>query len=112
MKRHLGLLLAISTMTAQVARAQAQAESRERFVCVYGSSHRFIDIYRLAARGPRGGGCRVDYTRDGATRQLWSSSGDYKYCVNRAVGLVTRLSKGNFSCRPETAESPVESSTP
>ena len=89
--------------------AQSDASApRERFVCTFGGTQRLIDIYRLGA----GGGCRVDYTRNGDTKQLWSAHGDYAYCVKKAVGLVTRLSKGHFSCRPRTAEAGVESSTP
>jgi hypothetical protein len=109
---HVGLMLAVWLIAANAAQAQAQPQSRERFVCTFGSSHRFIDIYRLAAGGPRGGGCRVDYTRDGVTKRLWSASGDYAYCVKRAVGLVTTLSKGNFSCRPQTAEPSAGSGSP
>lgn len=108
----IGLVFAVWTIAANAAGAQAQAESRERFVCTFGSSHRFIDIYRLAAGGPRGGGCRVDYTRDGVTRRLWSANGDYAYCVKRAVGLVTTLSRGKFSCRPQTAEAPDGAGSP
>ena len=108
----LGLMLAVWVVGANAAGAQAQPESRERFVCTFGNSHRFIDIYRLAAGGPRGVGCRVDYTRDGVTKRLWSASGDYAYCVKRAVGLVTTLSRGNFSCRPQTAEPSAASGSP
>ncbi len=98
----IGLLLAV--WTVGVNAAPAQPESRERFVCTFGSSHRFIDIYRLAASGPRSGACRVDYIRDGVTKRLWSANGDYAYCVKKAVGLVTTLTRGSFSCRPQTAE--------
>jgi hypothetical protein len=104
---HIALML-VCTIAAHAARAQAQPESRERFVCNFGTSHRFIDIYRLAASGPRGGGCRVDYTKDGVTKRLWAANGDYAYCVKRAVGLVTTLSKGNFSCKPQTVEPSAE----
>ena len=36
------------------------------------------------------------------TQPVWSANGDYAYCVKMAVGLVTKLSKGNFSCKPQT----------
>jgi hypothetical protein len=98
------VVFAFAAITPNAARAEAQPEARERFVCTFGGTPRYIDIYRLAARGPRGGGCRVDYTRNGVTRQVWAASGDYAYCVKRAVGLVTKLSKGHFSCKPQTAE--------
>jgi hypothetical protein len=104
--RHVGLMLAVGSLAASAGWAEAQPESRERFVCTFGASHRYVDIYRLASRGPRGGGCRVDYTRDGVTKPVWSATGDYAYCVKRAVNLVTKLSKGNFSCRPQTVDQP------
>ncbi|MGD0505458.1 MAG: hypothetical protein ABSD02_22275 [Steroidobacteraceae bacterium] len=109
---HIGLMLVVLTLTATSGWTEAEPESRERFVCNFGANQRFIDIYRLAASGPRGGGCRVDYTRDGVTKRLWSASGDYAYCVKRALGLVTTLSKGSFSCRPETNESPRGPNSP
>ena len=65
---HIGLMLVVLTLTATSGWTEAEPESRERFVCNFGANQRFIDIYRLAASGPRGGGCRVDYTRDGVTK--------------------------------------------
>jgi hypothetical protein len=96
-----GLMIVLSTAAATTGWGEAQSESRERFVCTFGTNQRFIDIYRLASPGPRGG-CRVDYTRNGVTKPVWSANGDYAYCVKMAVGLVTKLSKGNFSCKPQT----------
>lgn len=108
---HIGLMIVFSAAAATASWGDAQPESRERFVCTFGASQRFIDIYRLASRGPRGGGCRVDYTKDGVAKEVWSASGNYAYCVNKAVGLVTKLSKGNFSCKPQTSVKP-ESAAP
>jgi hypothetical protein len=96
-------LLAWCVIAASASAAEPPAESRERFVCTFGASQRLVDIYRVAATGARPG-CRVDYTKEGVTRQLWSSSGDYAFCVKQAVGLVTKLSKGNFSCKPQTVD--------
>jgi hypothetical protein len=107
--KHVGSVLVICCFSvgclveAGSSWSDAQPEARERFVCTFGASQRFIDIYRLASHGPRGAGCRVDYTKNGLTKPVWSSSGDYAYCVKQAVGLVTQLSKGHFSCRPQTA---------
>ena len=104
-----GLMVAVSAMGAGSARTEAQSGSRdpsapqERFVCTFGGSQRLIDIYRGAPAGRRGG-CRVDYTRNGVTKQMWSAQADYAYCVKKAVGLVTELSKGHFSCKPQSAE--------
>jgi hypothetical protein len=110
---HIGLMLVICLIEASASWSEAQPESRERFVCTFGGGQRFIDIYRLASRGPRGGGCRVDYTKNGVTKPVWSSGSDYAYCVKQAVGLVTKLSKGNFSCKPQTIEpSEIDGSTP
>jgi hypothetical protein len=102
---HIGLTLLVLLFTATSGWSEAEPESRERFVCNFAGHQRFIDIYRLAASGPRGGGCRVDYTKDGVTKRLWSATTDYPYCVKRALALVTTLSKGNFACRPETTDS-------
>jgi hypothetical protein len=100
---HVGLMIVFSASAANTCWGEPQSESRERFVCTFGASQRFIDIYRLASNGSRGG-CRVDYTSNGVTKQVWSSNGDYAYCVKQAVGLVTKLSKGNFSCKPQTID--------
>jgi hypothetical protein len=106
---HVGMMLAVSAMGDGSARGEApvgpreQPAPQERFVCTFGGSQRLIDIYRLASAGSRGG-CRVDYTKNGTTRQIWSSQADYAYCVKKAVGLVTELSKGHFSCKPQSAE--------
>jgi hypothetical protein len=86
----------------------ARSVRAARFVCAFGDSRRLIDIYRLASGGPRGE-CRVDYTRNGVTTRVWSAKGDYAYCVKKAVGLVTTLSKGHFTCKPQTAEPAGES---
>jgi hypothetical protein len=48
------------------------------------------------------GGCRVDYTKNGQTKTVWTSQKDYAYCVAKAISLVTKLVEGNFSCKPET----------
>jgi hypothetical protein len=94
--------------TAGASSAQAQMQSREEFVCTSGSVKRVVAILNgSSADGKRGsGGCRVDYTRDGATKTVWTSKTDYAYCVAKAVSLVTKLSEGNFSCKPESIERP------
>jgi hypothetical protein len=103
---HVGLMIVFSAVASTASRGEAQPESRERFVCTFGASQRFIDVYRLASHAPRGGSCRVDYTKNGVTKPVWSASGDYAYCVKKAVGLVTVLSKGKFSCKPQTSDQP------
>jgi hypothetical protein len=98
------MIVVSGTIAPDAGRAEAPPEARERFVCTVGGTLRYIDIYRSAARGPRAGGCRVDYTKNGMTRQIWAASGEYAYCVKRALALVTKLSRGKYSCKPESAE--------
>lgn len=105
----LGILMGVCLVAEATAleAAAEQTESRERFVCTSGAAQRFIDIYRLAGDDGRPGACRVDYTREGTTRQLWSARADYGYCVKQALGLVTKLSRGSYACKPQTgAEQP------
>jgi hypothetical protein len=90
---------------AGASSAQAQMESQEKFVCTSGAVERVVTI----VNGKReSGGCRVDYTKDGQTKTVWTSKSDYAYCVAKAVSLVTKLAEGNFSCKPETVEQPDE----
>jgi hypothetical protein len=110
------LIFIFCLATAGASSAEAQMQSREEFVCTSGSVKRVVAILNgSSADGKRGsGGCRVDYTRDGATKTVWTSKTDYAYCVAKAVSLVTKLSEGNFSCKPESIERPdaVEPSDP
>jgi hypothetical protein len=91
--------------------SRAESSPRERFICNFRGTQRFIDIYRLGSGGA-GGGCRVDYTKNGVKKQVWSSGGDYAYCVKRGVGLVTKLSKGGFDCKPQSAGAVNETTPP
>jgi len=75
---------------------------QEQFIChLPGTSDRRIGIYRPPG-GPQR--CRVDYTRDGKTRSLWSSRHDYKFCVRKALEIVGLLDGVNFKCSPQTKE--------
>jgi hypothetical protein len=87
------------------ASAQAQMESHEKFVCTSGPVKRVVTIVNDNSKQDSSG-CRVDYTKDGETKTVWSSKKDYAYCVSKAVSLVTKLAEGNFSCKPETQEQP------
>ena len=94
-------------VTAGASSAQTQMESQEKFVCTSGPVKRVVTI--VNGNGKReSGGCRVDYTKDGETKTVWTSKNDYAYCVAKAVSLVTKLAEGNFSCKPETVEQPDE----
>jgi hypothetical protein len=99
----LALIAAVARAGEPQSSEPQAAASHERFICTFGAAERLIDIYRLG-HGPQAGRCRVEYTKNGMTRSLWSSNSDYAYCVRQAVGLVTKLSKGHFSCKPRTVE--------
>jgi hypothetical protein len=93
--------------------AQSLTESHEQFLCTSGPATRLVSIYRNASGREWGsGGCRVDYTKGGETKTVWSSKNDYAYCTKRALALVTKLTQGNYSCKPETVEPPPEIGSP
>jgi hypothetical protein len=98
-------------VAAAGAGAQTQPAAHEEFSCTSGAVTRLISIFNLDSSGQTGG-CRVDYTKDGQTRTLWSARNDYAYCVERGLSLVTRLTESNYSCRPEAKEQPDESKSP
>lgn len=98
------VVLALATLWSSSGAPQSLVNgshggAQEQFICrLPGTSDRRIGIYR-----PEGTQrCRVDYTRDGATRSLWSSGHDYKFCVGKALDIVRLLESVNFQCRPET----------
>jgi hypothetical protein len=99
--------MAISALWTCGARAQppsggSPALAQEQFICrLPGTSDRLIGIYRPPS-GPQR--CRVDYTRDGKTRSLWSSGHDDKFCVRKALEIVGLLQGVNFKCSPQTMD--------
>ena len=104
--RTLCIVVAVGALWASSAPPQSASSgprggAQEEFIChLPGNAERRIGIYR-----PDGGQrCRVDYTRDGATRSLWSAGHDYKFCVQKALEIVRLLETVNFQCRPETKE--------
>jgi len=108
-------LICISCLaTAGVTSAQAQIPPHEEFICTSGPVKRVVSIVRRNASSGTGklGGCRVDYTKDGDTRTVWTSQKDDAYCVAKAISLVTKLVEGNFSCKPQTTGPPDESDVP
>jgi hypothetical protein len=93
--------------------AQSLTESHEQFLCTSGPAKRLVSIYRnTSGREWGSGGCRVDYTKGGETKTVWSSKNDYAYCTKRALALVTKLTQGNYSCKPETVEPRPEIGSP
>jgi hypothetical protein len=93
--------------------SKAQSQSHQDFVCSSGAVKRIVSIISLGSsdRQPRGS-CRVDYTEDGATRTLWSSTTGFAYCTKQATGLVTKLVEAHFSCRLETVEQTGDAAAP
>jgi hypothetical protein len=95
-----GMALWTCGARAQAALPESPAVAQEQFVChLPGVSDRSIGIYRPPS-GPQR--CRVDYTRDGKTRSLWSSGRHYEYCVRKALEIVGLLEGVNFKCSPQT----------
>ena len=81
--------------------ANAQAQSHEEFICTFGSDRRVVSLVKAdATREPKA--CRVDYTRSGKTKTVWSSKTGYAYCVAKTASLVTKLAEGHYSCRPQS----------
>jgi hypothetical protein len=102
-----GLALAASapaqTQTAAPA-GKGAAIAQEQFICsLAGASDRLVGIYRAPLGSQR---CRVDYTRDGKTRSLWSAGHDYSFCVRKALEIVGLLEQVRFKCIPQTRETP------
>ncbi len=99
--------MVVSALWTCVALAQppligAAAVAQEQFIChLPGASDRMIGIYRPPDDPKR---CRVDYTRDGNTRSLWSSGHDYKFCVRKALEIVGLLEGVNFKCSPHSTQ--------
>jgi hypothetical protein len=93
---------------------QALLAPHEKFVCTSGAATRVVSIYSQNAssgeheRGP----CRVDYTKDGKTNTLWSSTSDRTFCTKKALSLVTRLIQANYSCKPQSVDLPNEPDPP
>jgi hypothetical protein len=52
------------------------------------------------------GACRVDYTKDGVTKTMWSAKTGRAYCTKRATTLVTKLAESHYSCTLQTAAEP------
>jgi len=95
-------LLILSFVLTPVVNAQAQ--SHEEFICTFGSDRRVVSLVKTdAAREPKA--CRVDYTRNGQTKTVWSSKTGYAYCVAKAAKLVTKLADGHYSCKPQSVGS-------
>jgi hypothetical protein len=106
-----GGMAAFAALGIAVAQAQTPTTvgkeatvAQEQFICsLPGASDRLIGIYRAPEGSQR---CRVDYTREGKTRSLWSAGHDYAYCVRKALEIVGLLEQVRFKCSPQTREAP------
>jgi hypothetical protein len=86
-----------SNTRAQPASPDPPGVAQEQFTChLPGTSDREIGIYRPAGAQH----CRVDYTRDGRTRSLWSAGHDYHFCVRKALEIVGLLERVDYKCTP------------
>ena len=86
-----------------------RAQSKEEFICTFGAEIRIVSVVKTdAEHEPKA--CRVDYTRNGITTTLWSSKTGYAYCVTKAASLVTKLTEGHFSCKPQSVGAPDDRS--
>jgi hypothetical protein len=95
---------AVAQAKTPAAVGQGASVAQEQFICsLPGAPDRQIGIYR-APDGPQR--CRVDYTRAGKTRSLWSAGHDYAYCVRKALEIVRLLEQVRFKCSPQTREAP------
>jgi hypothetical protein len=95
----------VSLIFLTLMTAITQAQSKEEFICTFGSDNRMVSVVKTdAAREPKA--CRVDYTRNGRTTTLWSSKTGYAYCVAKAASLVTKLTDGHFACKPQSVGEP------
>ena len=87
---------------ANLSGAQELMAAHERFVCGSGASQRLVSLFIRPADAPQAApACRVDYTKDGETRTLWTSQSDRNYCTAKALALVTKLVEGRYACKPE-----------
>jgi hypothetical protein len=103
--RRVGFSLVIALSFVMTPVAIAQAQSHEEFICTFGSDKRMVSIVKAdPAREPKN--CRVDYTRNDRTTTLWSSKTGYAYCVAKAASLVTKLTEGHYSCKPQSVGAP------
>jgi hypothetical protein len=99
---------ALATVAVQAqtsATVDREAVAQEQFICrLPGAADRLIGIYRSPIGSQR---CRVDYTRGGRTRSLWSAGHDYEYCVRKALKIVGLLEQVSFKCSPQTRAAPA-----
>jgi hypothetical protein len=107
MSKYSARLLGALAIGLLAVSSQAEPQSRQDFSCTLGAMKRMVSIITFAPsqRQPRGA-CRVDYTRDGVTKQVFSSATGHAYCTKQATALVTKLGEAHYTCRLQTLEEP------
>jgi hypothetical protein len=105
MFRYFSRLLGALLIVLFAMSSQAQSQSRQDFSCSLGSMKRIVSIVTFAPsdQQPRGA-CRVDYTKEGVTKEVFSSATGHAYCTKQATALVTKLGEAHYSCSLQTLE--------
>jgi hypothetical protein len=84
--------------------AASNDEVKSSWQCVSGSFERKIVLYRsepdrdASTAAISGLACRVVYTKNGASEELWQARNDPDYCEPRVRALVEKLKKSDFVC--------------
>jgi hypothetical protein len=113
MFRHLPKLVCCLCYCLLTLNSEAQSQSHQDFICSLGAMTRIVSIVsRGSSDRQRRTACRVDYTKNGATKTLWSSETGLAYCAKRATALVTKLVEAHYSCRLETVEQTGDTEAP
>ena len=101
------LLLGCLMLVLEAATSYAEAPSQQDFSCAQGLATRVVSVVTTppSDKQPHGS-CRVDYTKDGVTKTLWSASTGHGYCIKRATAFVTKLAESHYSCSLKTKEPP------
>lgn len=94
------------------ANGEAQSQFRQDFICSSGASTRTVSLISVGSSDRRQrGACRVDYTKDGITRTVYSSGTSHAYCAKQVTVLVTKLAEAHYACHAETREQPDDVGT-
>jgi hypothetical protein len=95
------LLCAIALLTSPCTYGDSTRQVRT--LCISGATTREIVVRIGDAASGASTGCHVDYTKDGATSELWSARNDESLCTRNAEQLKRKLSGAGFSCMTVSA---------
>jgi hypothetical protein len=100
-------MLSCLMLSLEAGASHAEAPSQQEFSCAQGANTRIVSIVTTPASDKQPhGSCRVDYTKDGVTKTLWSATTGHGYCVKKATAFVTKLAESHYSCSLKTKEQP------